>query len=233
MEFSEVLERFRQEDPQDLLDALEELNQASINAASEAQKARAAYFADAQAKERKIADRVQELKTQRDGHQAKIDAFKNPLISATAAGDLKKLANIKEAMKTLELDKTQVSTEIAMLESAHIRGDEALYNAVLDRVAEHSRLLKIYQLAKSEVHSLAGEKEEAYRKIARDTLHINHGGGNGINLEELNRHFHYEVYAKHEEQAAKERAENDAKANRNTFVYDGVRRPFIAGGGPV
>lgn len=234
MTFDEVLEKFKAEDPKDILDALEELNQASNNAAAEAWKARTAYYANAEKKEKKVAARIKELKKQVNGYQAKIDAFKNPLISATTAGDQKELANIKDSMKALDADKVQASTEIGMLESVHIRGDEKLYNAVLDKAAEHDRLMKIYRSAKRKVYTFTIEMEEAYQKIQRETQHWNLGGGNGVDLNDISRHFHYEVYAKAEEDAAKENAARvaDEEKRRHTLICDGERRPTIIGGGP-
>lgn len=199
MTFDEVLEKLKGENPKVILDALEELEQASLDAWTEAGKARDDYYANTREKENKVADRIKELKKQFAEYQAQIDAYKNPLISATTACDQKKLASIRDSMKALEAEKVQISTEIEMLESAHIRGDEELYNKVLDRAAQHESLRKIYWAAKDEVYAFAKERAEDLEKIKNETKFHNMGGGYGVNVIELNRHFYSEKYAKLEE----------------------------------
>lgn len=229
MTFDEILEKFKAEDPKIILDALEELSQASSNAAAETQRALKAYKTNAEEKSKTVSARLEELKEQRDKYQEKIEALKKPLVSATVAGNQQKLENIKKEMRELGADMLQVSTEIEMLENTHMSGDEELYNTVLEKSAIHAKLRAIYLAAKKKVYELAVEKIKSYEKIQHETYNYDLGGGYGVNIDELKRDFHFEKYAKLEEQTKKENAarEADTEKARHTFYFGGSRPPAM------
>lgn len=195
MKFNEILEKFKAEYPGMILDALDELEKASSDAAAEAQRARDAYYASAKEKEIKVAERIKELKEHFEGCETRIEAFKKPLVAATVAGDHDKLDSIKAKMKELEVEKLQLSTEIGMLENTHITGDEDLYNKVVEKNAVHVKLREAYINAKEEAYRLAKDRIEDYEKIQKRTQNLRAGGGYGVNMQELDRHFHFEKYA--------------------------------------
>lgn len=217
MKFKEVLEKFKTgSDPKILLDALEELSQDCSNAAAEAQRASNDYYANAKEKEKKVAERVNELKEHLEYCESNIEAFKKPLVEATVVGDREKLDSIKSSMKELEIEKDQLSTEIDMLESTHMSGDEDLYNKVVEKSTIHKNLSEVYSSAKAEAYGLAGERIVGFEKIQNRTQNFYAGGGNGPNMGELERHFHFEKYAKLKEQADKELAACEAEQGRRS-----------------
>ena len=228
MTFNETLEKYKAEDPQSILDALEELNQDCLTAASVANEAEKAYYASASGKQKKIDSRIAELVKQCDGYQAKIEALKEPLVVATVAGDANKLSDIKADMKKLEVDKSQVSTEINMLKSTHVSGDAELYNDVISKNDSYLVLREAYLEAKRKVFEFAIKRVEAYEKIKKGTMNHRIGGGYGPKIDELNKHFHFEEYAKNEAEAVRQAATLEAeRANKpislktNSYVFGG------------
>lgn len=222
-QFNEILEQFQATDPNTLLEALKEVEQASIDAAAETRQASDAYYANAREKEEKVNNRIASLIKQRDGYQAKIEAFKKPLVAATVAGDSKKLDSIKSGMKELEADKLQVSTEIEMLQSTHMCGDAELYNDVIAKHEHFRKLLDAYWQARASVHVFAGSREDTYNKI-NDKTGGRYGGGHGPDMEKLDRHYHAEEWAKinakdAEETAARKAAEANRPRNLHTNTY--------------
>jgi chaperonin cofactor prefoldin len=192
MNFEQVLERFKTEDPTYILDALDQLSKNCSVAASAAQVAKRAYYADVAEKEEKIKVRITALIKQRDELQSKIGTLKKSLVSATISGDVKKLEDIKANMRALEVDKAQVADEISLLESTHVHGDEALFNKALEMAAEHENLSNAYRAAKVEVYNLACDREKTFRRIQERAQNFHAGGGNGINVEEIKKHFYSE-----------------------------------------
>lgn len=183
------------EDPKVILDALEEIKQASENAWSEALKAEKSYYANVKEKEIKVAARIEELNQQRDYYQTQIDSLKKPLVAATVAGKGKKLDNIKANMKEYEINKIQISTEIEMLETTHINGDEENYNEFMEKDAMYKKLRNDYRLAKRKAYEFAEEMIETYEAIKKDTILYNIGGGHETKVDEINKHFYFEKYA--------------------------------------
>lgn len=228
MDFNEVLGRYQSADPNELMEALKKVEQVSIDAGIEAQKASDAYFTNARAKKEKIEARIAVLTKQHDKLQSKTDALRKPLTAATVSGDTKKLNSIRDDMKALEIEKAQLSTEIDILEGAYITGDEELYNDVAEKYEHFCHLRGAYQDARRLVHEFAREREESYKKI-RGKTDGSYGGGFGPNMEKINNHYNAENIAKlnarfAEEEAARKAAE--AAKPRNLFAG-----PYIFGRG--
>lgn len=199
MTFNKILEQFKMEDPKVILVALEEMKQASENAWAEALKAEKNYYANVKEKERKITARIEELNQQKDYCQTQIDSLKKPLVAATVAGNGKELDNIKANMKEYEINKIQISTEIEMIETTHINGDEELYNVFMEKDAMYKKLRNDYRSAKRKAYELAGEMVEEYEAIKKDTTLYNIGGGYETKVDEINKHFYFEKYAEFNE----------------------------------
>lgn len=227
MTFDETLEKLKaNEEPKIILEALTQLSDDAAAAASAAQAASRAYYDDVAAKEKKIAARISELVKQRDGLQTKIEAFREHLAAATISGNAKKLDDINASMKALEADKRQVSTEIDMLESYHVKGEQELYNAVIEASDHHASMKNHYQHAKEKVYALATEREKAWAKIQEQTRHTWAGGGNGPDIEALKKHHFAEEYARREEQVAAQRiADAEAAKAVEPYVSEYFRRP--------
>jgi len=204
MTFNSIMEKFYAEDPKMILDALEELSQACSDASAEAQRAREAYYASAKEKEKKVVERTKVLKELLEDCEIRIEALKKPLVAATVAGDSGKLDIIKAKMKELEVEKLQLTTEIGMLENTHIVGDEDLYNKVVEKNSVHIKLREDYFKAKVETYRLAEEKIKDYEKIKKTTQNFRAGGGYGVNMQEIDRHFNFEKYAELEKSASGE-----------------------------
>ena len=99
MTFDEILENLQAQDPKALLyDALDELEKSVVVAATAADKASKAYYADATAKAEKISARVGLLRKQHSEFQKKIEALKKPLLEVTVSGNTQKLADLKASM---------------------------------------------------------------------------------------------------------------------------------------
>ncbi len=212
--FEEVLKGFQEADPNGILEAIREMEQISIDAGRAAKEAEKEYYADAAQSKAKVTARIEALIKQRDACQAKIAAFKKPLASATVRGDGKKLAAIKADMKELEADKTQISTELEMLQSTHIAGDVDLYTRVIQENQRTSELREQYRTAKKKVYQFALDMLEAYQAIKQATSNYDLGGGIGADLDKLDKHFNHEKYAEIAAQsAAEEAARNAARAS--------------------
>lgn len=95
-----------------------------------------------------------------------------------------------------------------MLENTHITGDEDLYNKVVEKNTVHVKLREAYFNAKVEAYRLAEEKIEAYEKIQNRTQNFYAGGGYGVNMQELDRHFNFEKYAEIEKAASEQALEH-------------------------
>lgn len=189
--FQEALEKIRTEgDPKILLDALEELRNACEIAASDANLAEKAYYASAKAKEQKITARIEVLKKKQTECDAKIEALREPLISANLSGDSQRLQAIQTEMKALQAEKAQLVTEIDMLSEAHVPGDRELYEEVVKKNAIHASKREAYLSAKKEAYLLALDRIEAFEKLKRETKHYELGGGYGVNMARIREHFH-------------------------------------------
>ena len=189
MNFDETLTRFQETNPDDLLEALSELEALSINAFTETSKARDAYFADAAQKKATVDARIEALIKQRNQHQAKIDAFNRSLVTATVAGDNKKMDCIRADLKECESTMLQVSTEIEMLQSAHIPGDMTLYNEVVAKNNTYQDLRTQYRTAKHDTWEFARGALKRWERIKDATHNYDMGGGFDLNMEALNAHY--------------------------------------------
>ncbi len=189
--FQEALEKVRTDgDPKILLDALEELRKDCDVAVTDARKAQNAYYSSAEAKEQKINDRIETLKKQLAECDAKIEALREPLISATASGDSQRLQAIQDRMKELQAEQAQLVTEIDMLSEAHVPGNRELYEEVVKKNAIHASTREAYLSAKKEAYLLALDRIEAFEKLERNTKHYELGGGYGVNMARIREHFH-------------------------------------------
>jgi len=216
MTFDEILENLQAQDPKALLyDALDELEKSVVVAATAADKASKAYYADATAKAEKISARVGLLRKQHSEFQKKIEALKKPLLEVTVSGNTQKLADLKASMKALEADKLQVSTELEMLESAHMSGADELYNDVVQKNDHYLSVREAYQEAKRKAYEFAIKREEIYHTIQRETQYYNAIPMHGPNMKDLEEHYHFEKWEQIHAEDAKQRAALEAEeANR-------------------
>lgn len=225
MGFNQVFEKFQAEDPNEILDALKLVEQESTAAATEAAKARDAYFTDVNKKQAAVNDRISVLTGQSNELQKRIDDIRKSLVSATTSGDVKRLEGIKADMKALEADKLQVSDEIETLQTCRVTGDDRLYNNAVEKIDYFQQLRNSYIEAKVKVHTLAGEKVNVYKRV-RDKINPQYGNGKGPDRTELDKHFHLEEYEKLEEKAAADKAEREAAEERESRVFTQVPEYF-------
>lgn len=212
MTLDEVFGILQDQDPQKMISAaLEELKQSMVDAAAEAHKASRAYYADAEAKQKKIASRIELLKNQRNTFQSQIEALKKPLLSATVSGNAQKLAELKASMKTLEADKIQVSTELEMLESAHMNGAEEFYNNVVEKNDRYVAALDAYQKSMRKVYEFALKKVETYNTIHRETQYYSCIPVYGPKMEDLKNHYNFDEHERIRAEVARREAALEAE----------------------
>jgi hypothetical protein len=217
VDFIEVYERFEANEPDELLKALGELEQVSIDAGKEAQKASAVYFADVEDKKAKISNRIADLTGQRAVIQGKIDALRTPLTDATIKGNREKLDEIQASLRTLEVDIAQATTEIELLEAAFIKGDDDLYNDVMGKQQCFEEIYDDYQDTREQLYHFALKRGKQFEKVADKTRAWGvwggtRGGGNGASMSKVNDCHDAERIAKEhaiclEEEAARKAAE--------------------------
>ena len=223
--FQEILARFQAGNPDDLKKAVDKLEEASCDAARATLAAATAYYASADEKGERIKNRILLLSKQKESYQSKIDAFKQPLIAATVAGDNASLQKIKASMKALEADKQQIFDELELLKSSHFSGDSELYDAVFVKDEYHAKLRANYLKAQDETWKVARAMVERWENIEERTLNWeSRGGGSRLNLEKLEKHYHFDEWEK-EEAAERETAKAKAGAKKvrdaRTAVYRG------------
>ncbi len=200
MNINKILESMKADkSPETLLEAIEELSQKCLNAAAEGSQAEKAYYADADTKKQKLNARVADLRNQLKACDATIESFREPLVAATVSGDQNKLGEIKARMKEQELERSQLNSEISLLESTHVKGSEELYNAVIEKSDAHEELTKEYHAAKTEAYFLAQQKIKEYESLERETRNYNMGGGYGPKIRKLWRHYNSKVPIEEEE----------------------------------
>ena len=201
MDFNKFWKQFKKEAALDkLIDALDELKSISIAASKDAKAAEDAYYANARKKEEKVAARVAKLNEQRIALQAKIGEYKYPLTNATANGDTDALDKIRSAMRALEAEKAQVVSEIELLESAYIRGDDTLYKAV---ELKNNRFLELKN-AVLEAGRMIERDQYLEKRFEKITTFLHYftceytcgtSLGAGANMEKLNNHYNAEQLA--------------------------------------
>lgn len=216
MTFDEIFGMLQDQDPKKMIsNALEELKQSVVDAAAEAGKASRAYYADAEDKQKKITSRIELLKKQRNTFQAQIEALKKPLLSATVSGNAQKLTELKASMKALEADKIQVSTELEMLESAHMSGADELYNDVVKKNDRYAAALDAYQKSMRKVYEFALKREETYNTIHRETQFYSTIPAYGPKMEELRKHYNFDEQERIRAEVARQEAALEAeRANK-------------------
>ncbi len=228
----EVLQKFQEIDPNRILEVLKEFKQTCIDAHRTAKDVEKTYYADAAAGEEKVKARIDALTKQRDTCQAKITAFKKPLAAATIKGNAEKLASIKADMKALAAEEGQISTEIEMLQSTHIAGSKELHDRVLAENERFKNLREQYNAAAQEIYVFAKEREKLYQNILRTATANPFERGYGIDMDKLDRHYRFELYAESAaKNAAEQAARKAAEASRpRTFQ---TYREYVPAGEPV
>lgn len=221
MEFINALRRYKAANPNELLNALTDIEQSSIDAANEASRAYDAYFADVADKERKIESRVASLSEQRALAQTKMDTLKKQVANATVNDDYTRLANYRDDMKNLEDEMTQLSAETDALKHALIPGDETLYQAALVKFDRFCEALKQYNNAKLELYTFACEMGVEYEKIEKATQNYNSGGGRAFSIDKLNAHFYAEEFQEYNAHLSEGKAAQAGveSCNRRVQIY--------------
>lgn len=86
----------------------------------------AAYFDDVAQRKRRIADRVNDLRKQREDLENRIAAYGPRLASVTISGDTETMNTIRRELADMEANKAALSSQIELLGSVTVHGDEAI-----------------------------------------------------------------------------------------------------------
>lgn len=125
------------------------------------------------------------------------------------------MAELKVGMKALEADKIQVSTELEMLESAHMSGTDELYNDAVEKNDRYKAALDAYQKSMHKAYEFALKREETYRAIHRDTQYYNAIPMQGPNMEDLRKHYNFDEQERIRAEVARREAALEAeRANK-------------------
>lgn len=95
----------------------------------------AAYFDDVAQRKRRIADRVNDLREQREDLETEIAAYGPRLADVTISGDTEAMNTIQRELADMEANKAALSSQIELLGSVTVHGDEAIYHHA-DELAE-------------------------------------------------------------------------------------------------
>lgn len=198
--------------------------QASRAAAEEAAAAGKAYYASASTKKQKVDDSVSKLNKRLALIQARIDKLKYPYSTATADGDDEALEQLRGEIRELELEKSQCSSEIGLLQSTFVRGDETLYIAVKEAqdrfltarnaVIDAARAIDDFDLEKM-IKPLVSAASNYRSEYSSGT-----SLGVGIDMDKLEDHYHAEAVDKRrkEEKALKEARIREARNSPSVTI---------------
>ena len=214
MNIYERLEEYKKNSPAALDNALSEYGQTSIDAAKVAKDAYDAYFADAKTKEERVKARVEHLMEERDRIAEGVKQQRSSLVSATAKGNVLKLEQINRSIKEAEIEKAQLTTEIEMLESAYVAGDEKLFADAISAYESFEELNDDYLSAKREVYEFAKLQAEDFERLERSLSYGERGVARGPDIEKLRKHYDAERIAETTEKNNAEKAMKHESATR-------------------
>ncbi|MCL2046119.1 MAG: hypothetical protein FWG88_07015 [Oscillospiraceae bacterium] len=169
MEFYAKLDKQRETDPKELIEALNELKSSVLEAAQEAREAERAYYNSANEAANNVSDRIVQLENQSKKIEKSIKELSVPFVKANAELDNEAIANIQNSKKTLESELLQVNDEISLLKGASVTGADALYDACVEKNNLYIERVKSFTEAKEALHKLATEFEESFEKIKETT----------------------------------------------------------------
>lgn len=167
------------------IDALKEDNR---QLTATAQLACSTYLEDVKLREQKIAQRVEDLKTQASIIEQEITSRKPALMTATVKGDNAAFEKIQADLAECEARKAAITTQIEMLVCTKIPGDTELFNAAKTArdhlVADNGQLRETISCIYDELKLMI----EMLKKLYDKTMYTS--GGNVRKYSDVEKHFY-------------------------------------------
>lgn len=202
MSFEKFWKRFEEQaNPDKLNSAIDEQLDICRALGEKARAAEQAYYDDVAKKESVVSASVEKLEAQLSDIQKKVDELKQPLIEATTGEDSGLLSRIRSELKTFELQRAQIKSELELLQSTSVRGCEKLHGAVLKKNAEFEEARETLAGYANLVYGCKFAK--SYESIeyrckwlsSTSKYFMGTSAGEGADLDKLDRHCNPEKYA--------------------------------------
>ena len=159
----------------------DELTAAMEEQVSGVSRAVSAYFDDVAQRKRRIADRVAELREQRDDLKNRIAAYGPRLASVTISGDTEGMITIQRELADMEANKAALASQIELLGSVAVHGDEAIYHHADELAEVMEREYGAIMADLQELVSFANKQIELWASVAN----LSTVGGNIIPLSSI------------------------------------------------
>lgn len=189
-----------------------------------AQKACDLYFADVRLRKKGIHDKVTALEKQKTELDSQVRGMQATVVDAAGTGNADTFAQAQDKLTAIVARKAAISTQINMLQAAHVRGSEELYQAACDA---HDALMKansVYEEALNEIHLVVKEQAKIWSELEEKseyssyharTGHISIKGGRVCDFEKVREHYNKQAEPSniHGPEASTATARNDDTRN--------------------
>lgn len=164
MNIQEILTQAQQscDAVEDLLIGLAQQNK-EVTAA--AQKACDLYFADVRLREKGIQDKVAALEKQKVELDAQIRGMQTTVVDAAGTGDADVFSEAQDKLVAIEARKSAIATQISMLQAAHVRGSEGLYQAACDANSALQEANSVYAKTLGKIHPVVEEMVKRWGEL--------------------------------------------------------------------
>lgn len=144
-------------------------------------RAVAAYFDDVAQRKRRIADRVGELREQREDLENRIAAYGPRLASVTISGDTEGMITIQRELADVEANKAALVSQIELLGSVAVHGDEGLFHRADELAEAMEREYGAIMADLQELVAFANKQIELWASVAK----LSNVGGNIIPISSI------------------------------------------------
>lgn len=190
MELKAILAATEESGAGAVIKAFDGLKEHNRGLARELQAACDAYFADVERRQTRIRQRIADLGQQHEDIERKIRAMQPALVDATVSGNAEAFKGVQKALADLEAAKAAIGTQLELLTSAVIPGDETLFAACEEKQAALSADNELLREAESLIHDLAKEQHSLWGKLEESTCVWGRIPGSSVNrYDKVREHF--------------------------------------------
>lgn len=179
-------------------DLLIKLAQKNKEVTTAAQKACDLYFADVRLREKGIQDKVAALEKQKAELDAQIHGMQSTVVDAAGTGNADVFSEAQDKLAAIEARKSAISMQISMLQAAHVRGSDEIYQAACDAYSALQEANSTYAKTLGEIHPVVEEMMKRWGELEDKseytTYHMNTGhtsikGGKVRAFEKVQEHY--------------------------------------------
>ena len=139
------------------------------------------YFDDVAQRKRRIADRVNDLRAQREDLETEIAAYGPRLADVTISGDTEAMNTIQRELADMEANKAALSSQIELLGGVAVHGDEGLFHRADELAEAMEREYGAIMADLQELVSFANKQIELWASVAK----LSNVGGNIIPISSI------------------------------------------------